>query len=65
MSALRIFKKKIVLCKKGDEISRLDGKDLDPPQQQNLNKHKFVMSGWKGNFNFSLFNFTFLITFSS
>jgi hypothetical protein len=25
MSALRIFEKKIVLCKKGDEITGLDG----------------------------------------
>jgi hypothetical protein len=28
MSALRIFEKKIVLCKKGDEITGLDGTAL-------------------------------------
>jgi hypothetical protein len=31
MSAIRIFEKKIVLCKKGDEITGLDGIDLNEP----------------------------------
>jgi hypothetical protein len=31
MCALRVFEKKIVLCKKGDEITGLDGTQFPPP----------------------------------
>jgi hypothetical protein len=47
MSALRIVEKKIVLCKKGDEITGLDG---TPPvviyrQMRERNSHKRALGG--------------------
>jgi hypothetical protein len=48
MSALRIFEKKIVLCKKGDEITGLDGTRLTgglPPSVHSLLFNEICMFG--------------------